>query len=93
MREASTFTENLFSLRKLQDSTPAEHVLRLIRHMVNTALLRMEGMFPGVYDTGFKGGRPEKARAHHASRGVLQRALGADSVYPAVLLVHRHVHG
>lgn len=35
MRGADTFTESLFTLRKLEDVVPADHPLRAIRQMVN----------------------------------------------------------
>jgi len=38
MRGADTFTENLFTLRKLEDFVPADHPLRSIRTMTNAVL-------------------------------------------------------
>lgn len=40
MRGADTFTENLFTLRKLEDFVPADHPLRSIRKMANAALAK-----------------------------------------------------
>ncbi|MDB5825272.1 MAG: putative transposase, family [Herminiimonas sp.] len=40
MRGPDTFTESLFTLRKLDDFVPADHPLRLIRELVNEALRR-----------------------------------------------------
>jgi hypothetical protein len=37
VRGADTFTESLFTLRKLEDFGPAKHPLRAIREMANTA--------------------------------------------------------
>lgn len=37
MRGADTFTEGLFTLKKLDDFVPANHPLRVIRTMVNKA--------------------------------------------------------
>jgi hypothetical protein len=38
MRGSDTFTESLFSIKKLDDFVPASHPLRTIRAMVNDAL-------------------------------------------------------
>lgn len=38
MRGADTFTEGLFTLKKLDDLVPTNHPLRLIRTMANKAL-------------------------------------------------------
>jgi hypothetical protein len=46
MRGADTFTENLFTLRKLEDFVPADHPLRSIRKMANAALA------PGIWTVG-----------------------------------------
>ena len=61
MRGADTFTESLFTLRKLEDFVPADHPLRPIRVMVNEALVRMDGLFAGMYEADIKGGRPSIA--------------------------------
>ena len=61
MRGADTFTESLFTLRKLEDFVPAEHPLRPIRQMVNAALVKMDGWFSGMYEADIKGGRPSIA--------------------------------
>jgi transposase len=61
MRGADTFTESLFTLRKLEDFVPAEHPLRPIRQMVNAALVKMDGLFSGMYEADIKGGRPSIA--------------------------------
>jgi hypothetical protein len=45
MRGADTFTERLFTLRKLEDFVPAEHPLRSIRKMANAALVKMDRLF------------------------------------------------
>ena len=58
MRGADTFTESLFTLRKLEDFVPADHPLRPIRVMVNEALVKMDGLFAGMYEADIKGGRP-----------------------------------
>lgn len=61
MRGADTFTESLFTLRKLEDFVPAEHPLRPIRQMVNAALVKMDELFSGMYEADVKGGRPSIA--------------------------------
>lgn len=61
MRGPDTFTESLFSLRKLEDFVPANHPLRPIREMVNTALANMGALFARMYEPSVKGGRPSIA--------------------------------
>jgi transposase len=61
MRGADTFTEGLFSLKKLDDFVPTNHPLRAIRTMVNQALAEMGGLFAQMYADDFKGGRPSVA--------------------------------
>jgi len=47
MRGPDTFTESLFTLRKLEDFVPADHPLRPSRQVVNAALVKMDAWFPG----------------------------------------------
>ena len=61
MRGADTFTESLFTLRKLEDFVPASHPLRPIRQMVNAALMKMDVLFSAMYEADIKGGRPSIA--------------------------------
>lgn len=61
MRGADTFTESLFTLRKLEDFVPSEHPLRSIRQMVNAALVKMDELFSKMYEADIKGGRPSIA--------------------------------
>ena len=61
MRGADTFTEKLFTMRKLEDFIPAEHPLRAVRKMANTALEKMNGRFADMYASDVKGGRPSIA--------------------------------
>lgn len=56
-----TFTESLFSLRKLEDFITADHSLRAIPQMANTALEKMNGLFTEMYEAATKGGRPRMA--------------------------------
>ncbi len=102
MRGADTFTESLFTMRKLEDFVPADHPLHPIRSMVNEALIKMDDLFAGMYEADIKGGRPgiapEKLLRSDAAAGLLQRALGApthgvDPIQPPVSLVHRSGHG
>ena len=61
MRGADTFTESLFSMRKLDDFVPTSHPLRSIRVMANEALAKMDRLFAGMYEADIKGGRPSIA--------------------------------
>lgn len=61
MRGSDTFTESLFSIKKLDDFVPATHPLRAIRAMVNDALSQLEDLFAGMYEDASKGGRPSIA--------------------------------
>jgi transposase len=61
MRGADTFTESLFTMRKLEEFVPADHPLRAIRKMANAALEKMNGLFAGMYEADIKGGRPSVA--------------------------------
>ena len=61
MRGADTFTESLFSVRKLEDFVPSAHPLRSIRVMANGALAKMDRLFAGMYEADIKGGRPSIA--------------------------------
>ncbi|KQV59514.1 IS5 family transposase [Duganella sp. Root336D2] len=61
MRGPDTFTESLFSVRKLEDFIPANHPLRAIRQMANAALEKMNGLFTEMYEADIKGGRPSIA--------------------------------
>lgn len=44
MRGADTFTESLFTMRRLDDFVQASHPLRPIREMVNQALVKMDAL-------------------------------------------------
>jgi transposase len=61
MRGADTFTEGLFSMKKLDDFVPSDHPLRAIRAMVNEALAQMGALFGKMYEDDAKGGRPSIA--------------------------------
>ncbi|MFP5323868.1 MAG: IS5 family transposase [Gammaproteobacteria bacterium] len=61
MRGADTYTEGLFTLKKLDDFVPGNHPLRVIRTMVNKALAEMGGLFARMYEDDLKGGRPSIA--------------------------------
>src|SRR5262252_6849428 len=61
MRGADTFTESLFSVRKLDDFVPKSHPLRSIRTMANQALVKMDRLFAQMYEADIRGGRPSIA--------------------------------
>jgi transposase len=61
MRGADTFTESLFTMRRLDDFVPKSHPLRSIRTMANQALAKMDRLFAGMYEADIKGGRPSIA--------------------------------
>jgi transposase len=61
MRGADTFTEGLFTMRRLDDFVPANHPLRRIRIMANEALAKMDELFSRMYEADVKGGRPSIA--------------------------------
>jgi transposase len=61
MRGPDTFTEGLFTLRRLDDFAPAKHPLRRIRLMANEALAKMDVLFARMYEADIKGGRPSIA--------------------------------
>lgn len=61
MRGSDTFTEGLFTMRRLDDFVPASHPLRRIRVMANEALASMGELFSRMYEAEVKGGRPSIA--------------------------------
>ena len=61
MRGADTFTESLFSMRRLNDFVPHSHPLRPVRAMVNQALKSIEPLLSSMYAADIKGGRPSIA--------------------------------
>ena len=61
MRGADTFTESLFTMRKLEDFVPDGHPLRTIRVMANAALAELGPLLGGIYEAQVKGGRPSIA--------------------------------
>src|ERR1700756_4261799 len=83
MRGADTFTESLFSFRKLDDFVPKSHPLRSIRVMANEALAKMDRLFVGMYEADIKGGRPsiapEKLLRAMLIQDALQRPLRAPT--------------
>lgn len=58
MRGTDSYTEGLFTMRRLDDFVPANHPLRRIRVMVNEALGKMDELFSRMYEADVKGGRP-----------------------------------
>lgn len=61
MRGVDTFTESLFTMRRLEDFVPKSHPLRLIRQLANEALAKMDRRFAAMYEADVKGGRPSIA--------------------------------
>ena len=61
MRGADTFTESLFTMRRLDDFVPENHPLRAVRKMVNLVLKNIEPLLSGMYAADIKGGRPSIA--------------------------------
>ena len=61
MRGADTFTESLFTMRKLEDFVPARHPLREIRKTANAALDKLGPVLTAMYAAEIKGGRPSVA--------------------------------
>ncbi|WP_042876485.1 IS5 family transposase [Cupriavidus necator] len=61
MRGADTFTESLFTMRRLDEFVPKAHPLRSIRTMANQALAKMDRLFAQMYEADINGGRPSIA--------------------------------
>ena len=61
MRGSDGMQESLFTMSKLEDFVPADHLLRPIQILVNKALERLNGLFNEIYaDTGRGSIAPEK---------------------------------
>lgn len=69
MRGADTFTESLFTMRRLDDFVPGSHPLRPVRKMVNMALKSIEPQLSSMYAADIKGGSSSIAQ------GKLLRAM------------------
>lgn len=72
MRGTDIFMEQLFTVKRLDDFVPADHPLRPVRTMVNEALQRLDGLFQGMYEPTWKGGRPSIAPEKLARAMLLQ---------------------
>lgn len=59
MRGVDVFSEQLFTVKRLEEFIPASHPLRPVREMVNEALRRLDGLFERMYEPSYK----EAARA------------------------------
>ena len=79
MRGADTYTESLFTMRRLDDYVPANHPLRLIRKMANEALAKMDGLFARMYEADVVGGRPSVAPEKLLRAMLLQVLFGVRS--------------
>ncbi len=89
MRGPDTFTESLFTLRKLEDFVPADHPLRPIRQMVNAALVKMDALFSGIYEADAKGGRPSIAPEKLSRAMLLQVFCSIRSERQASVQAHK----
>lgn len=83
MRGADTFTEGLFTVKKLDDFVPANHPLRVIRTMVNKALAEMGELFAKMYEEDAKGGRPSIAPEKLLRAMLLQVLYTIRAAHPA----------
>ena len=72
MRDADTYTDGLFTHKKLDDFVPMNHPLRVIRTIVNKALAEMGELFTRMYEDDIKGGRPSIAPEKQLRATLLQ---------------------
>jgi hypothetical protein len=72
MRGCDTFTEGLFTLKKLDDFVPSSHPLRVIRTLVNKALAEMGELFAQISP---KASKTPSGRSKTAPIGALDRNL------------------
>lgn len=61
MRGADGYSEQLFTMVRLEEFVPQSHPLRPIRAWTNEALASMDGRFAAMYEADIKGGRPSIA--------------------------------
>lgn len=64
-------------IRRLEDFIPADHPLRVARALVNEAPVKMDGLFPKMYEADIKGGRP---------------SIEPKKLFRAMLLLDLYVH-
>ncbi len=88
MRGADTFTESLFTMRKLEDFVPARHPLREIRKTANTALEKLGPMLTAMYAAELKGGRTSVAPEKLLRAMLLQVLFGVRSERQLMEQVH-----
>lgn len=79
MRGADSYTEGLFTMKRLDDFVPANHPLRLIRKMANEALAKLDGLFARMYEADVNGGRPSIAPEKLLRAMLLQVLFGVRS--------------
>ncbi|OLG75396.1 transposase, partial [Xanthomonas oryzae pv. oryzae] len=72
MRDVDVFSEQLFTVKRLEEFIPANHPLRPVREMVNDALRRLDGLFERMYAPNDKGARPRLAPETPARALLLQ---------------------
>jgi transposase len=78
MHGPDSFTEGLFTMRRLDDFVPSDHPLRRIRGTVKKTLMKMDALSHGCTEADIKGARPsiapEKLLARDAAADLVQRA-------------------
>jgi transposase len=79
MRGADTFTESLFLMKRQVDCVPAGHHLRVIREIVNKALVVMDGLFADMFEADLKGDCPSVAPEKLLRAVLLQVPYGVRS--------------
>ncbi|MBY0236430.1 MAG: IS5 family transposase [Burkholderiaceae bacterium] len=88
MRGADTFTESLFTMRKLEDFVPAKHPLREIRKTANAALEKLAPVLTAMYAADVKGGRPSIAPEKLLRAMLLQVLFSVRSERQLMAQVH-----
>lgn len=56
MRGADVFSEQLFTIKRLEELIAASHPLRPVREMVNEVFQRLDGLVGRMYEPSHKGG-------------------------------------
>jgi hypothetical protein len=83
MRGIDVFSEQLFTVKRLEEFIPANHPLRPVREMINGALQRLDGLFERIYEPAWKGRASEhrtgETGACDAAASVLQHPFGCVS--------------
>lgn len=82
---ADVFTEQLFTVKKLEDFVLADNPLRPIRLMVNVALKRLDSLLEQMHEPTWVGGRPRLQRVY--------RGRGDSHMAPAMQKKPRQYRG